>query len=698
MDDVHTRDWLSALLTRQRAAVVAGVTAEVFALPGTHYRGHGRDEVATWVDRGFEALLTTIMEASSEPITTYAQRLSRDRRALGFRIDEVVSAVLLFQQVVGPLIATADGPQRMHARAFELFSATLRELVGRFVGLFSEAMEDSVAMERARTELMLEVVEAAGATLDVEMVLRRAARGVALALDVPWCTILFPDATDQEFRPRASVGKLGDRHEARLRTRVFERAGEPIIGEPAARREPVVFRSEEGHCLLCGGHADQLGVAAAVSLPIIRGDRLLAVALAASMDTNHEFRPEQIQLAWGLANLVAPAIDNARLHEGTERQLAESRAVQRVLRALVEERETATILGLVCDEARRYTDADACAVLLQDAEEDGPLVAARSGPASGPPADFAALARRAAADGGYPGDVAAWTEPGATAAGGATSVLAVPLGAEGDTRGVLLLVGRAGGFAAEPRRVVLRLADHAALALATARLRGQRERVAVLEERERLAHDLHDSVSQSLYGVTMFAEAAARLLEAGDPAGASEHLRDVRDTSLDALRQMRLLIFELRPPDLKQRGLAAVIEARLQAVEARAKVATDFSADLPERLPLRVEEALLGITQEALNNALRHAHATRIRVRLERRDDDVRLEICDDGPGFDLEAGRRRGGFGLRGMAERAAKVQGRLTVDRQPGGGARVTVVVPAAAAGHRAGAARPREREASP
>ena len=113
------------------------------------------------------------------------------------------------------------------------------------------------------------------------------------------------------------------------------------------------------------------------------------------------------------------------------------------------------------------------------------------------------------------------------------------------------------------------MADQAALAIDAARLREQAKTSAAAEERNRLARELHDSVTQNLYSVTLYAEAAARLLDSGATDMAAEHLRDLRDTSQEALREMRLLIFELRPMDLQKMGLAGAINARLQAVETR---------------------------------------------------------------------------------------------------------------------------------
>ena len=179
----------------------------------------------------------------------------------------------------------------------------------------------------------------------------------------------------------------------------------------------------------------------------------------------------------------------------------------------------------------------------------------------------------------------------------------------------------------------------------------QREREkAVAEERNRLARELHDSVTQALYGVTLYSQAATGQLSLGHTDRVSEHLQELQDTAQEALAEMRLLIFELRPPFLEELGLVAALQARLQAVEGRAGLRTEFQTNVEERMPPVVEEGLYRIALEALNNALKHAQARNIKVHL-RRDERtltkpvrVTLEIADDGVGFDLATAREREG------------------------------------------------------
>ena len=258
----------------------------------------------------------------------------------------------------------------------------------------------------------------------------------------------------------------------------------------------------------------------------------------------------------------------------------------------------------------------------------------------------------------------------------------VPLLSKGKLVGAFNL-GTRGEREIEPEELSLlaSIGRQIGLAVENGILYNQAEQSAAIAERQRLSRELHDSVTQSLYSVTMYAEAAARLLDVGDTATAADHLRELRDTSQEALREMRLLIFELRPLALEQIGLVAALQARLDSVEARGGSQTELQVDgvqTLERLPRLVEEELYHIAQEALNNALKHSRARHIRVHLHFADSETLLEICDDGVGFNQAAAENVGGLGLASLKERAHKIGAALSIDSAPGSGTKIRVAVP--------------------
>ncbi|MDQ5852803.1 MAG: GAF domain-containing sensor histidine kinase [Chloroflexota bacterium] len=256
------------------------------------------------------------------------------------------------------------------------------------------------------------------------------------------------------------------------------------------------------------------------------------------------------------------------------------------------------------------------------------------------------------------------------------ALLAVPLIVKADVYGAITLYcNEPREFSDEEVELAAALSDQAALAIENARLVAAAQGKAVVEERQRLARDLHDSVTQALYAVTLHAEAATRLLSSQDVATAVHYLRKLQDIAQEALEEMRLLIFELRPPILDQEGLVAALQARLEAVEGRANLQTKFTVEGVSRLSPRIEQALYRIAQEALNNALKHARARNLTMSLRQEPHTVILEITDDGLGFDPASAREQGGLGLRGIEERVAQLGGRVTLQSAPGAGTQVCV-----------------------
>ncbi len=258
---------------------------------------------------------------------------------------------------------------------------------------------------------------------------------------------------------------------------------------------------------------------------------------------------------------------------------------------------------------------------------------------------------------------------------GIDQIICVPLMVKGGLEGAFIFgARRARPISREELSLLDASGQQIGVAVENARLYRQAEETAAIAERTRLARELHDSVTQSLYSVTLFAEASARLMAMDDYANAAEHLRQLRDTAQEALQEMRLLIFELRPSALEHHGLATALQARLDAVERRGGVKGELHVSGEDQLQPLVQAELYHIAQEALNNTLKHAHAHRVDVYLLFSETSVRLQICDDGTGFDA-ANLNRGGQGLAGMRERAQRIGGDLSVESTTGGGTTVTV-----------------------
>jgi signal transduction histidine kinase len=235
-----------------------------------------------------------------------------------------------------------------------------------------------------------------------------------------------------------------------------------------------------------------------------------------------------------------------------------------------------------------------------------------------------------------------------------------------------------GGYTDEEVRLTTAFAGQAALALENARLYQQAEQLAVMEERSRLGRELHDSVTQSLYSLTLFAEVGRRAAGAGNLEQVMDYLARLGQVAQQTLKEMRLLVYELRTAALEAEGLVTALQQRLDAVEKRAGVEGRLIVETQIELPAAVEEGLYRIAQEALNNALKHAVASLVTVRLRSDNDLVELEVADNGQAFDPANISNSGGLGLTSMRERAERLGGTLTIMSKPGQGTTVRASVP--------------------
>jgi signal transduction histidine kinase len=256
-----------------------------------------------------------------------------------------------------------------------------------------------------------------------------------------------------------------------------------------------------------------------------------------------------------------------------------------------------------------------------------------------------------------------------------TDFLGVPITHRGSVLGNLFVSGhRSGHFTKADARRLETLAAYAGVAIANAELYARSQRLAVMEERNRVARELHDAATQTLFSLVLAARAAA-LSTRDQEARATIAGFEERTTS--ALQELRSLVHALRPKSLEADGLAATLTDHAEALRTSG-VAIVVDAAEGIHLPLETEHALLRIAQEALNNAIRHAPLSSVRVTLRAGANAVTLRVHDDGPGFTPAALlHTRRGMGLATMRERADEIGSRFAI-RSSGKGTTVTVTVP--------------------
>jgi signal transduction histidine kinase len=378
-----------------------------------------------------------------------------------------------------------------------------------------------------------------------------------------------------------------------------------------------------------------------------------------------------------LADWAALAVDNARLHEDAARRRGEAeRAVRRleatsaIARAVGSETDLDRVLELIVKRGRALLDARSVVLLLAEGEEL--QLAAGAGQVSstaiGGRVPLAASAAGEVLFSGRPArldDVS--SQLGQLGISGASTALLVPLVYRNAPLGLLAAFDRFTGdpaFDAEEERLFQAFAASAATAVATARSVAEdrlRHSIAAGEqERRRWARELHDETLQGLGGLQVLLSTALRR---GKLEQSVREAIDYIGTEIDGLRT---LITELRPAALDEIGLAPAIESLAQRLAAVEGLDVESEVEVGGRLDPELETTVYRIVQEALTNIAKHARAERVRISVALDYDIVRVEVTDDGEGFDPEA--RAEGFGLVGMHERVALAHGQLEIDSAAG------------------------------
>jgi signal transduction histidine kinase/ligand-binding sensor domain-containing protein len=589
-------------------------------------------------------------------------------------------------RVLGTLFTVTRG-----YRAFTERDEALLDSIGRQIGV---AVENAALYEDTRERLaqltaLQETTTAVASTLDLERLLRLIIQQAVDLLQAAGGILNLVDWEAWEDEVVAATGSA--------RPSVGRRSSldDSLSGWATLHKQPTMANDVreddrvDGPGLSWLDRQTERPTRNAAVAPLIVKDR--AVGTLAILDKEGgeaRFQRSDLDLLQSFANQAATALENAQLFEAEQRRAEQFRVISEVGRHIT---SILTIDELLEEIVRLIRESFGYYLVTVGLVEEGKVVFKAGVKTGWPETQFLPPSLDVGGRG-----ITAWVAatgeplmapdvskeprflflPESRETG---SELAVPLKTKSGIIGVLNVESDQLNAFDESDKVLLEsLASQAAIAIENARLYQQARRLAVVEERQRLARELHDSVTQALYGTTLYAEAAARQLSSGQTELASEHLRELRETAQEALREMRLLIFELRPSILESDGLVNALRARLEAVEERAGLEVRFQVKEETTVPDEIEEGLYRIAQEALNNTLKHACATSVGVYLDCNEEAVVLEIIDDGCGFDPVTAVPGGGLGLDGMIERAAQLGGELVLDSELGVGTRVRAEVP--------------------
>jgi signal transduction histidine kinase len=423
-----------------------------------------------------------------------------------------------------------------------------------------------------------------------------------------------------------------------------------------------------------------------MAVPLCVKDRVIGM-LSFDYHIPYSYGAEDAELALAFANQTAIAIDNARLYRTEQIRRHQADTLLHVAAVVNSTLNVDEVLSRILDQLHQVVHYDSASVQILQGNQisviasqgfaDARQVLGLSFPLDDGSPNQRVLNENAAVNLANVQDK--YEAFRAAPYDHIHGWLGVPMHVQDRTIGIITLDRTEdGGFSDEEVKLATAFADLAALALENARLYSRAEQAAALEERQRLARELHDSVSQALYGIALGARTARTLVER-DPPSAIDPLDYVLSLAEAGLAEMRALIFELRPESLEKEGLVAAITKAVASLKTRhgLDVRTHFYCEEPP-LSLGQKEAIYRVAQEAMNNVAKHAQATTVDLHLACDQGTLQLEIQDDGVGFDPNA-EYPGHLGLHSMRERIAKLGGTLDIHSQSGVGTHLKIKIPA-------------------
>jgi signal transduction histidine kinase/HAMP domain-containing protein len=671
-----------------------GTDAELETHLGMTFDVHRRNRLWQPVREGHPVIIDDV-RSDSEDARAY-------RAVVGDEIDTRFAAVRAWmavpvasrERVVGMVVMSRREPGVYGVRHAQLATAIASQAA---IAIENARLFEETQRRARETEALLQVSRNIATQIELQPLLEQVLDQIRAFADYNRAGVMVLEDGMLVVRASRDFGSPSG-YRAQTRTgMMYPLRNEPLFG-PSGSKDPVIvddiLADDPLAAAYRGGEDASVDLGKVphgsyMAIPLVAQDRVVG-AITLARDEVGYFTPEHARLARAMASQVAVAINNAQLFAEAQTRARETEALIRADERLFGSLDLDAVFQALTDVAVDVLQVDKCLVTAPGADSAGYVVRAHRNFAPGSMAvmntllaDPVPLAEDPRDDGTQPPliieDLATADprlEPMLTAEG-LRSAMVVPIRAESGLYGRFAVAyTKTHRFSVDEQRLMLALADRAALAIENAQHHARAQRVASLEERQRLARDLHDSVSQALYGIALGARTARTLLDR-DPASVAEPLEYVLSLADAGLAEMRALIFELRPESLETEGLVAAIEKQIAATRSRYGIQVSANMGEEPDASLALKEAFYRIAQEALHNTVKHAQANHIDVTLECPDGELRIVLQDDGRGFDPE-GAFPGHLGLSSMRERAAKARAHISIESAPGAGTRIEVRAP--------------------
>jgi len=649
------------------------------------------------VERGRPVAVSDLLEAA--PVPGQRQPLLEERPGylkmlrIGDPPPDSPSRVREIARYYRAILTVPIGVRGRIQGAITLYYRLPREFSPDEIGL-AQVFGDQTALAAENARLHAQTVrhsrdlealyradEALYRSLHMDQVLQALVDVATDVLEADMCSVLVWDERHERLIPGATRGFHAD-----VVAQMSHAVGEGITTRVAMSGEPIAVEDALNDPRVAHRITDGEGIRSLLHVPIKVNGEVFGV-FGVNYREPRRLAGEEERVLLALAHRAAVAIENARLYAESERRLHELEALYRADETLHSSLRLNDVLRSLVEVARDVLSADRTSVHVWDPQSHQLVVAAANG--YSPESIFFPLSAReelviedliganvvVIEDAPNDPHLASLRLSEIVKREGIQSAMAAPIIVSGQAFGVFgVAFCTQHSPTLDEQRVVQALAQRAGLAIHNARLFEQAQQVATAEERQRLARELHDAVTQTLFSASLIAEVVPRLWER-NPQEARQRLEELRRLTRGALAEMRTLLLELRPAALVETPFPQLLRQLAEATSSRTSLRIEVRADSDERrLPAEVQIGLYRIAQEALNNTVKHAAASRAELQFRRRGGRANLQIEDDGRGFD-ETRTPPGHLGLSIMRERARAIGAQLRVESHEGSGTRIHV-----------------------
>jgi len=549
-------------------------------------------------------------------------------------------------------------------------------------------LEQRVEERTRQLSTLLEVSRNVASTLELKPLLGLILDQLKVVVDYDGAAVMALEGED--LTTLAYRGPIPQEKALQLRF-PLERAR--VNREVIRRREPVIIPNVWGDAPLARAFQETAGgrfettfgyIRSWMGIPLMVKERVIGMLTLDHSEPNY-YWPQQAELALAFANQAAVAIENAHLFEAEQRRVEQFRVINELGQHISSVLDLDELLGAVVHLVKETFSYYNVNIFLVDTKTNElVLKAGAGGYITGAPS---LGDRLKIGEEGILGWIAATGEPllvndvsrepryyATPTLPYTRAELGVPIKVRGQVVGTLDVQStELNAFDQDDLITLQTIADQIGVAIENARLFAETERAAAAAERSRLARDLHDAVTQTLFSASLIAEVLPRIWER-NPEEGQRRLEELRQLTRGALAEMRTLLLELRPAALTETNLGDLLRQLAEAITGRARVPVTVTVEGKRSLPSEVQVALYRIAQEALNNVAKHAGASQASVSLHCQPEAVKLCIRDDGRGFDLESVPPES-LGLGIMRERAEAIGATLVVSSEFGRGTEVVV-----------------------